>query len=98
MSGHGSSPVGVSSSGLFSPASWERIAAQIWAKREAEGPPAVCGHSRVREFEKGVLLMEADHPGWVQILKTSQADLLLAFQRNYPELEILKLSIRLSPG
>ena len=53
-------------------------------------------HSRIHELQKGVLLVEADHPGWIQILQTGQAELLLSVQRRYPELEVREIAFRLS--
>ncbi|MDR1565690.1 MAG: DUF721 domain-containing protein [Treponema sp.] len=67
--------------------------------------PAVAGdadiavaaaHSRIREFELGVILVEAEHPGWVQILQTKQTRLLKVFQGRFPELEIRGVSFCLS--
>jgi hypothetical protein len=43
-----------------------------------------------------VLIVEADHPGWIQILQTKQAELLLAVQRQCPRLDIRGIAFRLS--
>jgi hypothetical protein len=45
-------------------------------------------------------LVEADHPGWIQILQTKQKPLLEAVRRGFPELAINGISFRLSrnPG
>jgi len=85
-----------SSAGLFS--SWENIISEIWPAREEEEDeiPAAAIHSRIRELEKGVLLVEADHPGWVQILRTKQGELLSVVQHRYPELDIRAIAFRLS--
>jgi hypothetical protein len=74
-------------SDLFS--SWEEI-----AKRQ--GITAAAAHSRVVELERFVLLVEADHPGWIQLLQTKQRELLSAVQRRFPELTITGISFRLS--
>ena len=76
--------------GLFS--SWPQLAAELWPNPEQ----AIALHSRIRELERGMLLVEADHPGWIQILQTKQGELLSAVQRRYPELDILAISFRLS--
>ena len=83
--------------GLFS--SWAKIAAEVWPcpdKSAADDMPAAAVHSRIRELERGVLLVEADHPGWIQILQTKQAELLSAVQRRYPDLGIRGIAFRLS--
>ena len=88
-------------SGLFS--SWSRIVAEVWPgpqdeeKGEEHIPPAAV-HSRIRELERGVLLVEADHPGWIQILQTKQTELLNAVQRRYKDLDIHGIAFRLSRG
>ncbi|MDR1949753.1 MAG: DUF721 domain-containing protein [Spirochaetaceae bacterium] len=72
---------------LFS--SWKIIAGEKLA-----------AHSRIVELERYVLLVEADHPGWVQILQTKQKDLLNAARRRFPDLAINGIAFRLSrdPG
>jgi hypothetical protein len=56
----------------------------------------IAAHSRIRNLERSVLLVEADHPGWVQILQTKQAELLTAVRRRFPDLSIAGISFRLS--
>ena len=85
-----------SSTGLFS--SWAQVVTELWSqgRDSPEDIPAVAVHSRIRELERGELLVEADHPGWIQILQTKQAELLAAVQRRYPELDIRTIAFRLS--
>ena len=88
-----------STAGLFS--SWTKVVCEAWfrAGQKINGDeeiPAAAVHSRIRELERGVLLVEADHPGWIQILQTRQADLLAAVQRRYPDLDIRAIAFRLS--
>jgi len=86
-----------SSAGLFS--SWEKIVAEIWPadeEQKKDDVPAAAVHSRIRELEKGVLLVEADHPGWIQILQTKQAELLAVVRRRHPDLDIRAIAFRLS--
>lgn len=74
-------------SALFS--YWEEITLK-------QGLAAAASHSRVVELERFVLLVEADHPGWIQLLQTKQRELLGAVQRRFPELTITGISFRLS--
>jgi predicted nucleic acid-binding Zn ribbon protein len=57
---------------------------------------ALAAHSRIRELEHSVLLVEADHPGWIQILQTREKDLLDALRRRFPDRHITGISFRLS--
>ena len=88
-----------SNAALFS--SWENVVCEVWPPgfdQKKEDIPAAAVHSRIRELERGMLLVEADHPGWVQILQTKQAELLKAFQRHFPKLEISGIAFTLSRG
>jgi hypothetical protein len=94
---------GGSAAGLFS--SWPVIIADAWPrfhdeKKSANDIPAAAVHSRIRELERGILLVEADHPGWLQILQTQQAELLQAAQCRYRDLDIRGIAFRLGrdPG
>jgi len=88
--------------GLFS--SWVQIVNETWSQSGQENSdspgffdiPAAAVHSRIKELERGILLIEADHPGWIQILQTKQSGLLSAVQRRYPELNIRGIAFRLS--
>ncbi|MFP3090655.1 DUF721 domain-containing protein [Treponema sp. TIM-1] len=57
---------------------------------------AAAGHSRIKELEGSVLLVEADHPGWIQILTTKKKDLLEKIRCRFPQFSITELSFRLS--
>ncbi|GHV77576.1 hypothetical protein AGMMS49942_23970 [Spirochaetia bacterium] len=56
----------------------------------------IAAHSRIRELEHSVVLVEADHPGWIQILQTREKGLLDALRRRFPEQNITGISFRLS--
>jgi hypothetical protein len=68
---------------LFS--SWRDIAGE-----------SLAAHSRIVELEKSVLRIEADHPGWIQILQIRQKGLLNRVCRKFPALNITGISFRLS--
>jgi len=89
-----------STAGLFS--SWAEVVKEVWSYTErktaagSEDVPAAAVHSRIKEFERGMLLVEADHPGWIQILQSRQTELLSAIQRRYPKMDIHAIAFRLS--
>ena len=88
---------------LFS--SWSKIVTEVWphspdadtsdSELRKDDLPAAAVHSQIRELERGVLLVEADHPGWIQILQTRQSELLSVVQRRYPDLKIQAIAFRL---
>ncbi|MCL2185838.1 MAG: DUF721 domain-containing protein [Treponema sp.] len=65
-----------------------------WAEITAKnGIAEAADHSRIKQLEKGILLVEMDHPGWKQILQTKKDDLLKDYQLRFPEMEIKSLSL-----
>jgi len=86
---------GRASANLFS--SWHRILAEAW-NVSADSEITASSHSKVRELESGLLTIEADHPGWIQIFQTKQTELLTAAQHQYPELGIKAITFRLQKG
>jgi hypothetical protein len=73
--------------GLFT--SWAAITDEV-------GIASSSAHSRIAELERGILLIETDHPGWRQLLQTKQGRLLDTVRRLYPELDIRGIAFRLS--
>ena len=59
------------------------------------GIAAAAAHSRIKDLDRGVLLIETDHPGWKQILQTKQSKLLSDFRRRFPRLDISGISLML---
>ncbi|MDR0323662.1 MAG: DUF721 domain-containing protein [Treponema sp.] len=68
--------------------SWEDITAK-------NGIAAAAAHSRIKDLDRGILLVETDHPGWKQILQTKQTKLLNDFRRRFPDMGISALSLML---
>lgn len=56
----------------------------------------LAAHSRIVELEKGVLIIEAEHPGWIQLLQLKQATILSALSSRFPELEFRAIAFRLA--
>jgi hypothetical protein len=56
----------------------------------------IAAHSRIVELEKSVLRIEADHPGWIQILQIRQKSLLNRVRRKFPTLNITGISFKLN--
>jgi len=71
--------------------SWEDITAK-------NGIAAASAHSRIKDLDRGILLVEMDHPGWKQILQTKQSKLLNDFRLRFPEMDISGISLILGSG
>lgn len=52
-------------------------------------------HSRVIDLKNGILLVETDHPGWIQTFRMYQKYILTGLKRGIPELKITSLAFRL---
>ncbi len=52
-------------------------------------------HTKVIDLKNGILLVETDHPGYIQILQMYKSYILRGLKQKYPELEINCLSFRL---
>jgi hypothetical protein len=82
---------------LFNKARTYSVFFSSWAQiTQTCGIAAAAGYSRIRELEKGVLVVEADHPGWVQLLQTKAQRILVSARRRFPELDIRGISFTLS--
>jgi len=66
-----------------------------WAEVAGERAAA---HSRISDVKNGIVLVEADHPGWIQTLQFSQARILAELKRRFPRLELRGISFRVAPG
>ena len=66
---------------------WQRIAGE-----------AVAPHARLIDVKEGILIVEVDHPGWLQMLQLRTAALLEAARRAAPQGRIEGIRIRLGRG
>jgi predicted nucleic acid-binding Zn ribbon protein len=48
----------------------------------------LAAHSSVRDVKQGAVLVDVDHPGWMQMLQLKKAGILKDIKKHYPELEI----------
>ncbi len=74
--------------------SWEKVLLSIKAYNPNEGQNLV-SHSRIVDLKNGVLLIEADHPGWIELLQMRKKYILKGMQMRAPELDIKTLAFRL---
>ena len=56
----------------------------------------LAGNTRVIDLKNGVLLVESDHPGWIQYLRMYQKFILKGLQMNLPDLKITNLAFRVA--
>jgi predicted nucleic acid-binding Zn ribbon protein len=59
---------------------------------------ALAGHSRLIDVQNGILLVEVDHPGWLQMLQLRKAAIMDAARRTAPLASVEGIRVRLSTG
>lgn len=55
----------------------------------------ISSHTRIIDIRHDALVVEVDHPGWMQVLQMKQAEILARIGSRYPELGIRLLQMRL---
>ncbi len=66
-----------------------------WASVAGEG---LATHSRLVDVRQGCLLVEVDHPGWLQLAQLRKAALLAAARRAAPLADIGGVRFRIGSG
>ena len=66
-----------------------------WQAIAGEG---LAPHARLVDVQKGILLIEVDHPGWLQMLQLRKAGLLEAARRMAPQAAVMGIKARVGPG
>lgn len=81
---------------------WKKVVSNVKSKKfdsedsETRMPigERLANNTRIIDLKNGVLLVEADHPGWIQYLRTYQKFILNGLKMNVPELKIDALAFR----
>ena len=53
-------------------------------------------HSAPSDVIKGILYIEVEHPGWIQLMQFKQAAILESVKRAYPELKLKSILFRMA--
>lgn len=73
---------------------WEKVLFRIQGMNPNEGRN-LAEHSRIVDLKNGVLLVEADHPGWIELLQLHKKFILRGIQKEEPGLGISAMAFRL---
>ena len=55
----------------------------------------LASHTNVSDIRNGSIIVEVDHPGWMQLLQMKQKSVLFKVKKNFPDLEIKTMTIKL---
>ena len=83
---------------------WKKVVSGIHSyKHESEDSEKripigerLAGNTRVIDLKNGVLLVETDHPGWIQYLKIYQKFIINGLKMNLPGFKISSLAFRVA--
>ena len=59
---------------------------------------ALADHCRPLQIHEGICIIEADHPGWLQMLGMEKERLLKAIHDRSPAAEVREIRLKLSSG
>ena len=75
--------------------SWKSVLLSINSRTNKNIGNLLVSHTKVIDLKNGVLLIETDHPGYIQTLQMYNSYILKGLKQKVPELEIKTLSFRL---
>jgi len=55
----------------------------------------LAAHSWIADIDRGVLIVEAEHPGWIQLLQLKQREILASVAHSYPDFGLKSVVFRL---
>ena len=50
-------------------------------------------HSKIVDIKKEIILVETDHPGWIQIINLKKEQILEKINKKFPEKEIKEIKV-----
>ena len=74
---------------------WRKVLYRIRGKVNPNEGENLASHSRIIDLKNGVLLVEADHPGWIELLQLHKVFILKGMKMEKPEIEINSIVFRL---
>lgn len=74
---------------------WKSVVSSIKSKKNKSIGEILEAHSRPVELKNNILLIETDHPGYIQTLQMYNSYILKGINYKFPELNIKTLSYRL---
>lgn len=78
--------------------SYEKILLSIKPSSNKQTGENLFAHTKIVDLKNGILLIEADHSGWISLLQLYKNYILGGFKKFLPELKIDSLAFRLSSG
>ncbi len=77
-------------------AAWRKILLSIKSSTNPNEGANLAAHSRVVDLKNGVLLVEADHPGWIELLQLRKHYILRGLSMYARNMDIRALAFRMA--
>ncbi len=74
---------------------WKKILYRIKSNSNPNEGKNLAAHSRVVDLKNGILFIEADHSGWISLLRLHRKFILGGLHRELPQLEIHTIAYKL---
>ena len=74
---------------------WKTVLCRIRSNSNPHEGANLSSHSRVIDVRNGVLVVEADHPGWISLLRMHRSFILGGLRRELPQLDIHTIAFKL---
>lgn len=74
---------------------WKKILLSIKSYTNPNEGQNLADHSKVVDLKNGILLIEVDHPGWIELLQLHKKYIMIGLKRNLPDINIKTLAFRL---
>lgn len=75
---------------------WRKILLSIKSSTNPNEGANLAAHSRIVDFKNGVLLIEADHPGWIELLQLRKHYILKGLSFYAKSMQVETLAFRLA--
>ena len=67
--------------------SWEQIVGETLSH-----------HTKAVDVQRGSLIVEVDHPGWFQMFRFKEPEILRSVRKRFPDLKIKNVKVRVVPA
>ncbi|MCF0243117.1 MAG: DUF721 domain-containing protein [Treponema sp.] len=74
---------------------WKKVVSGIKNTRDEYYGEKIAAHTEIVEFKNGQLLIEADHPGWIQAMQLYSKFIIRGMQMNIKNFRVENLCFRL---
>ncbi len=74
---------------------WKKVLLKIKSNKNPYEGQNLAEHSKVVDLKNGILIIEVEHPGWIELLQLHKKFILKGLNMNMPSLKIKNLGFKL---